>query len=154
KSKTSKFGIAFADCELASEILDGDYTIRCRVGPVESSTTVAVRKYVLPKFKLAIDFDQAYYQPGQKVNAVVSAGYVFGEPVVGGRVEIELRRGDINGPVLAKTAQETGADGKSAFEFVLPDKSQFGSGDSQITLTAFCRDTAGQQQARTATRVV
>ncbi|TPW00608.1 MAG: hypothetical protein FD125_3048, partial [bacterium] len=40
KDLTSKFGIAAIDCPLASEIIEGPYTIACRVGDTESKQTV------------------------------------------------------------------------------------------------------------------
>ena len=51
-SQTSKFGIAATDCALASEILEGPYTIQCKTGDTDSKLTVDVKKYVLPKFKV------------------------------------------------------------------------------------------------------
>src|SRR5262249_42739758 len=76
---TSKFGIASAECPLASEILEGRYEIDCKLGDTSSRRSVEVKKYALPKFKVDVTLDQPYYHPGQKVKATVQADYFFGK---------------------------------------------------------------------------
>src|SRR5262249_4216173 len=68
---TSKYGITSLDCPLASEIIEGPYIIACRVGDTESRLSVEVKKYVLPKFKVGVELDRPYYQPGQAVRCSV-----------------------------------------------------------------------------------
>src|SRR5262249_33044805 len=70
---TSPYGIAWADCPLASEIIEGPYQIACKVGDTESRLTVEVKKYVLPKFKVEVAGLKPYYQPGEKVTGTVHA---------------------------------------------------------------------------------
>src|SRR5205807_1332332 len=81
---TSKYGIASAECPLASEILEGDYDIKCQIGNTISRRIINVNKYVLPKFKVDVTLDQPYYQPGQKIKGMVRADYFFGKPVADG----------------------------------------------------------------------
>src|SRR5262245_32409614 len=163
---TSKFGIASIDCPLATEIIEGPYTIACKVGDTESKRTVEVKKYVLPKFKVAVELDQPYYQPGQKVKGAVHADYFFGKPVAGGSAEIELKPIDVSqGEPSDKKGEPpdlfrrvtTDQTGKASFEFVLP-KSLVGreqdSGDARFTLQVTVTDTAGQKQTKTESRVV
>ncbi len=87
---TSRYGIASADCPLADEIVQGTYRIDCRVGDTTSATAVEVKKHVLPKFKIAIDADRPFYQPGEMLKGTVQADYFFGKPVANATVRVDL----------------------------------------------------------------
>src|SRR5262249_50254696 len=43
----SRFGIAAAECPLASELIEGIYTVTCTMGETKSRLMVLVQKYVL-----------------------------------------------------------------------------------------------------------
>ncbi len=94
-SPTSRFGIASADCPLAGELIEGNYHVDCRVGETTSRATVEVRRYVLPRFKVALTLDQPYYQPGQVIKGRVQADYVFGKPVADGVVNVAIEATDV-----------------------------------------------------------
>src|SRR5262249_48907008 len=98
--KTSAFGITAAECELASEVLEGTYNVQCKVGDTESRRSVEVMKYVLPKFKIDAKFDRPYYQPGDTVRCTLAAAYFFGKPVAGGQVEVAVRTTDTEARTL------------------------------------------------------
>ena len=60
-TQTDKFGIASAEFDLADEVNLGAYHLRALIGDPDSPSTTAevtlnVERYVLPKFKVAIDF--------------------------------------------------------------------------------------------------
>ena len=85
---TDNFGVASAEFTLADEVNLGTYHIRTKQG--ESSAAelaVNVERYVLPKFRVAIEFDSKNgkpkrdYRPGDHVTGVVKANYFFGKPV-------------------------------------------------------------------------
>ena len=102
---SSKFGIASSDCALATEIIEGPYTIECSVGETSSKRTVTVEKYVLPKFKVAVSLDKSFYGPGDEVRCRIQSDYFFGKPVVGGTVRIEARgrrRADVRDRVAGR----------------------------------------------------
>ena len=183
---------------------------------------------MLPKFKIAVELDEPYYQPGQKVRGTLSARYFFGKPVENGEVEVDVQAGEI-GPItagrsllpggtdhveapggeiganaphpsplpegegnqklpspsgreagdegarfpspsgrgaggeggdplkIAHTLVRTDSSGMARFEFVLPP-SLVGrpqdSGDARFLLTATVRDSAGQKQSATVSRIV
>jgi hypothetical protein len=157
KAKTSKYGITAADCPLAGEILEGPYSITARVGDVQSKLTVTVKKYVLPKFKVNIDLDRPFYQPGQKVRGTVQADYFFGQPVANGAVTIEVKT--VPEQLNLLTKQQVTADGKghARFEWDLPDnlvgREQEGE-DARFSFQVTVRDSAGQKHARTVSRLV
>jgi len=154
---TSRFGIASADCPLAGEILEGPYQVRCELGDATSSLTVEVKKYVLPKFKIALELDEPYYQPGQKVRGTLSARYFFGKPVDRAEVEIEVRAADVTPEKIAQTTVQTDSSGMARFEFIVP-RSLVGrpqdSGDARISVNATVRDSGGQKQSASVSRVV
>ncbi len=100
---TSRFGIASADCPLATEIIEGAYQIDCRVGDTTSSRTVEVQKYVLPKFKIDIELDKPYYAPGRLVKGDIEARYFFGKPVVDGQATIQAFSSDAGSNELYNT---------------------------------------------------
>jgi uncharacterized protein YfaS (alpha-2-macroglobulin family) len=154
---TSKYGIASADCPLASEILEGRYDIDCKIGDTSSKRSVEVKKYVLPKFKVDVALDQPYYLPGQKVKGTVRADYFFGKPVADGTLEIEATASDVGKKTLAKFDKKTDKDGKAELDFTLP-RELIGrpqdSGDARFSLTATVTDTAGQSYEKTLSRIV
>lgn len=144
---SSKFGIASCTCLLATEVNEGDYTLACKVGDTESRRTVKVQKYVLPKFKIDVEFDKPYYRPGQTVTATVRARYFFGKPVDGGQVDVQVD----NRTLQAKTD----ADGKATVSFPVPPLlAHDASGEAQLSLKVSVADAADQTQTKTASRHV
>lgn len=152
---TSRYGLASADCPLATEILHGAYTAVCRIGQTESRQTLEVKPYVLPKFKTDLSLDRPFYQPGQNVLLSVKTHYFFGKPVVGAKVEVEAFTTDATDLRLATLSASSDATGSANIHFKLPGTligSPGNSGDARILLTAKVRDSAGQEQ--TASRFV
>lgn len=154
---TSKYGIASTDCPLATEINEGEYRIECQVGQTTQERTVKVEKYVLPKFKVSISLDKPFYAPGEQVTGSVQADYFFGKSVVDGKVEIDVRETDVESRVIDKISATTDANGNAEFDFQLPTQMtgrEQDGGDARFTLVAAVADTAGQQYARAASRIV
>ena len=154
---TSRFGIAAIDCPLATEINEGAYQIQSKVGDTSSQMTVEVKKYVLPKFKINVDLDRPYYEPGQKVRGTISARYFFGKPVRDGEIEIDVASAVFAANSFAHLTARTDASGIAKFEFVLPDTlagRPQDSGDSRFDLHATLRDAAGQKQSANVSCVV
>ena len=155
---TSRFGISSADCPLADEILEGAYQVRCELGDTTSTITVEVKKYVLPKFKIAVELDEPYYQPGQKVRGTLSARYFFGKPV-----RRTARSRSRSWPTTSRRATSPGrrpktdARGTAPFEFVLPPslvgRPQDG-GDARFHAHSHRADSAGQKQSASVSRIV
>ncbi|MGP0062849.1 MAG: MG2 domain-containing protein, partial [Isosphaeraceae bacterium] len=156
-SPTSRYGISSADCPMADELIEGNYQVDCRVGAATGRTTVEVRRYVLPRFKVALTLDRPYYQPGQPVKGRVQADYVFGKPVAEGSVTVTLKTADIATKALRTVELRTDGKGTAAFELPLPatliGREQDG-GSARVSVTATVRDPAGQAQERSEARVV
>jgi uncharacterized protein YfaS (alpha-2-macroglobulin family) len=154
---TSKFGIAAIDCPLASEIIEGPYTIACQLGDANSQITVEVKKYVLPKFKVDVTLDQPYYQPGQKVQGKVHAQYFFGKPVVDAEADIKVINNDMGANMARELRVRTDKTGGANFDFILSDMAvgtEQNSGDARFHLDIALTDSAGQKQSKRVSRTI
>src|ERR1700722_4480460 len=95
-TQTDKFGIASAEFSLADEVNLGTYHLRAVMGGNTAEIALNVEKYVLPKFKVAIDLADKTkhgYRPGEHVTGSVHANYFFGKP---------LSNAEVPGPVSGK----------------------------------------------------
>jgi uncharacterized protein YfaS (alpha-2-macroglobulin family) len=117
----SKFGIASADFDLASEVNMGAYTVRATLESGTAERKVEVKRYVLPKFKVTATTDRKYYLPGEKVTGKVQADYFFGKPVSGGNVMVKCSTFVVDQQQFAELAGKTDETGLHKFEFDLPD---------------------------------
>ncbi len=154
---TSKFGIASADCPLATEIIEGPYEIECRVGDTTSTRTVEVQRYVLPKFKVAVTLDKPFYQPGQQVSGTIQSDYFFGKPVAGAAVAIEVRAADVSSFEIASIQEKSDDTGRASFRFALPDRlvgREQDAGNARFQLAVKVTDTAGQTHSTGVSRIV
>jgi alpha-2-macroglobulin-like protein len=154
---TSRYGIASADCPLADEILLGTYRIECQIGDTTSGSAVEVKKYVLPKFKLAVDADRPYYQPGESISGTVQADYFFGKPVADAAVRLELASAKDGEKAVDTVAVRTDKNGRAAFSIHIPPSlAQVAEAAEEVPfrMTATVVDSAGQTESRTLCRVV
>ena len=87
-TQTDKFGIASAEFALADEVNLGTYHLRALMDDGAGATTAEmalnVERYVLPKFKVAVEFagkdaSKHGYRPGDHVTGTVRANYFFGK---------------------------------------------------------------------------
>jgi len=87
---TSRFGIASTDWTIPENTRLGDYRIWVGIdgGDDETSQQVRISRYELPNFKVNVDLDQKFYLPGQNATATVKADYLFGQPVLRGKVRV------------------------------------------------------------------
>jgi anti-sigma factor RsiW len=154
---TSRYGIASADCPLADEIVQGTYRIDCRVGDTTSATAVEVKKHVLPKFKIVLDADRPFYQPGEMVKGSVQADYFFGKPVGNATVRVDLAPESSGGAAVDPLTLRTNLAGRAEFSLQIPQSTirpQQEGDDASIGLRATVVDSAGQTESRTISRVV
>ena len=141
--RTSRYGIASTDCQLAREIAEGAYTLACKVGDSESRLRLDVRKYVLPKFKIDVRTDRTFYQPGDKVHLTVQADYFFGKPVAEAAVTLEVR-GASQAP--QSFSLKTDAQGDASMDYAIPGDPA-NAADMRLSFTATVTDSAGQKQS-------
>src|SRR5262249_24102456 len=118
--KTSEYGIASLDFQLADEVNMGEYQIRATLGDQEARKTVTVKKYVLPKFKSELTADKRYYMPKETIQADLQSDYFFGKPVAGSKVEVKASTFDVQFRDFQKWEGKTNENGHAKFEIKLP----------------------------------
>ncbi len=119
--KTSEFGIASVDFQLADEVNMGDYQLRAIAGGVRAEKTVQVKRYVLPKFKVEVKADKTFYLPKEKVTVDLQSDYFFGKPVANSKIEVTASTFDVAFKEFSKWKGMTDANGHAKFEIQLPD---------------------------------
>jgi len=121
---SNDFGLASADLVLGRDINMGVYTIRALRQEGDQITTsekkVTVKRYVLPKFKVELQTDTDYYQPGAQVNGVVQALYLFGKPVSLAGITIEAYTYDVGFELFQTMNGQTDESGFFSFTLSLP----------------------------------
>ncbi|NLH49483.1 MAG: hypothetical protein GX444_12920 [Myxococcales bacterium] len=149
KILTDEFGILHADFPLADEVNMGVYQIHALVGETKAEKTVEVKRYVLPKFKVAIEGDRQWYLPGAVIKGTLKADYIFGKPVNGGTVTVEGLATIVGVETFATIQGKTDNQGRFAFELKLPDTlvgREVDQGKARVQLHATVTDPAGHAQ--------
>jgi len=151
KLQTSGFGLAAADFTLADQVNLGEYRVKVTVGDTESERVVNVKRYRLPKFKIGLETERGYYGPGDTVEGELDAQYTWGEPVVGGKVELVAADFVDTLKPFATVSGVTEASGR--YSFRIPLKDHFVGqartrGDATVSLEAKVTDAAGHVQKR------
>ncbi|HEX6044068.1 MAG TPA: alpha-2-macroglobulin family protein, partial [Pyrinomonadaceae bacterium] len=87
---TSRFGVASTDWPIPENTRLGEYRILVGVegGDDQASQNVRISRYELPNFKVNVDLDRKFYLPGQDATVTVRADYLFGQPVLRGKVRV------------------------------------------------------------------
>ena len=93
--KTSEFGIASVDFQLADEVNLGDYHLRAVSDGLRAEKTVQVKRYVLPKFKVEVKADKTFYLPKETVKIDLQSDYFFGKPVANSKIEVTASTFDV-----------------------------------------------------------
>jgi hypothetical protein len=152
--KTSEYGIASVDFQLADEVNMGDYQVRALLGNNEARKTVAVKKYVLPKFKNEVTADKRYYLPKETIHADLQTDYFFGKPVAGGKVTVKASTFDVAFKDFQTWQGKTDDKGHTKFEIKLPDYfvgQPLAKGDAIVKLEIKVTDTADHSETITRT---
>jgi uncharacterized protein YfaS (alpha-2-macroglobulin family) len=147
--RTSEYGIATVDFQLADEVNMGDYHVRAILGAVQADKTVAVKKYVLPKFKSDVKADKRFYQPKETIHGDLQTDYFFGKPVAGGKVKITASTFDVQFKPFQTWEGKTDAKGHVKFEIKLPDYfvgQPLQKGDALVKLEVKVTDTADHSE--------
>ncbi len=147
KGKTNAYGIAFARFRLATEVNMGTYKVKATVGETATEKAVTVDRYTLPKFKVEVALERAFYLVGEKVTGTVTARYFFGKPVAGGDVKLTFYTFDVEFTPFAVVSGQTDPEGLFPFEVQLPDYlvgQSLEQGKAIVRVVAEVTDTAGQ----------
>ena len=160
-TQTDLFGVASAEFGLADEVNLGTYHLRALLAEADAGTSknaeiaLNVERYVLPKFKVAVDFTNAKakhgYRPGDHVTGTVLATYFFGKPVDGAVVTVKASTVDVAVNELGAVEGKTDADGVSHFDLRLPDYfagRPLSQGAARVLVEATVKDSAAHSQTR------
>jgi hypothetical protein len=143
--RTSDYGIAALDFQLADEVNMGDYHVRALLGDYQADKTVAVKRYVLPKFKVKLTAAKPYYLPKETVHAEVQVDYFFGKPVAAGKIQVSASTFDVQFRQFQTWEGKTDAQGHATFDIQLPDYfvgQPLQKGNALVRLEAKLTDTA------------
>jgi A-macroglobulin TED domain/Alpha-2-macroglobulin family/MG2 domain/A-macroglobulin receptor binding domain/Alpha-2-macroglobulin bait region domain/Carboxypeptidase regulatory-like domain len=160
---TDKFGIASAEFGLADEVNLGAYHLRALMSEADaaptntSEITLNVERYVLPKFKVAVDLAgkdnkaSRGYRPGDHVTGTVHANYFFGKPVDGGEITVKASSMDVSVFDVGSVQGKTDRDGAYHFDLKLP--SYFAGrpltqAAARVLIEATVKDSAGHAETR------
>ena len=161
--RTDAYGIASAEFGLADEVNLGTYHLRALMDGGEAgarnSAEIAlnVERYVLPKFKVAVDFagqdekTKHGYRPGDHVTGTVRANYFFGKAVDAGDVTVKASGMDVS--VFEVGSAEGKTDGEGAYRFDLRLPRYFAGrplnqGAAHVLIEATVKDSAGHSETR------
>jgi hypothetical protein len=149
--KTSEYGIAAADFDLAEEVNSGEFRVRACLAEARAERSVTVEPFVLPKFKVGLTADKGYYLRGEVVHADVQADYFFGKPVAGAAVRVRAALGPAEGREFQTWKGATDAAGHARLEVRLPERCpelQPG-GEVSVRLTVEVTDSASHKETTT-----
>src|SRR5262249_14488671 len=119
--KTSEYGIAAVDFQLADEVNMGQYQIRAILGNQTAQKSVEVQKYALPKFKVELKPDKKFYMPKETIQLDVQSDYFFGKPVAQSKIKVTASTFDVQFRQFKELNGTTDANGHAKFEIQLPD---------------------------------
>jgi hypothetical protein len=157
-TQTDAFGISSAEFGLADEVNLGTYHLRARLDGAESSAAeiaLNVERYVLPKFKVAVEFPKEErrrgYRPGEHVTGTIRANYFFGKAVDDAEVNVKASAMDVAVFDAGSVHGKTDADGAWRFDLKLP--SYFAGrpldhGAARVLVEATVKDSAGHSETR------
>ncbi len=162
-TQTDEFGIASAEFGLATEVNLGTYHLRALLGEAGAAPTnqaeiaLNVERYVLPKFKVAIDFagkdnqTKRGYRPGDHVTGTVRANYFFGKAVEDGEITVKASSLDVSEFEVGSQQGKTGPDGAYAFDLQLPAYfagRPLSQGAARVLIEATVKDSSGHAETR------
>lgn len=163
KTRTDQFGIASTEFQLASEVNLGTYHLRALLGEpggeAANSAEIAlhVQKYVLPKFKVQLDFTSKNdkkkhgYRPGDHVIGTVQANYFFGKALDGAEVSLKATGMDVTTFEAASVQGKTDRDGAYHFNLRIPSYlagRPLHQGAARLLVEATVKDSASHRETR------
>jgi A-macroglobulin complement component/alpha-2-macroglobulin family protein/carboxypeptidase family protein/MG2 domain-containing protein/A-macroglobulin receptor len=161
-TESDKFGIASTEFGLADEVNLGTYHLRALMGEADAPTNTAeialnVERYVLPKFKVAVDFaggdkrTKRGYRPGDHVTGTVHANYFFGKPVDDGEITVKASTMDVAIVEVGSVHGKTDHEGTYHFDLKLPTYfagRPLSQGAARVLVEATVKDSAAHAETR------
>src|ERR1019366_6949119 len=147
---------------LADEVNLGAYHLRALMGDAQAPANTAeitlnVERYVLPKFKVDVEFTEKDskprrdYRPGDHVTGTVRANYFFGKPVDHAEITVKASSMDVAVFEAASATGKTDADGAYRFDLKLPSYfagHPLSQGSARALVEATVKDSAAHAETR------
>jgi A-macroglobulin TED domain/Alpha-2-macroglobulin family/A-macroglobulin receptor binding domain/MG2 domain/Alpha-2-macroglobulin bait region domain/Carboxypeptidase regulatory-like domain len=158
--RTDAYGVASTEFTLADEVNLGTYHLRALMdGETRNTAELAldVQRYVLPKFKVALDFagddkkTRHGYRPGDHVTGTVRANYFFGKAVDSAEVTLKASTMDVGIVEVGSAEGKTDGDGAWHFDVALPRYfagRPLSQGAARVLFQATVKDGAGHSETR------
>ncbi len=161
-TQTDPYGLASAEFGLADEVNLGTYHLRAILGnaaeapPTSSEIALQVDRYVLPRFKVAVDLSgkdtksKRGYRPGDHVTGTVRANYFFGKSV-DGEIMVKASGFDVARFDAGTSTARTDNDGAFHFDIRIPDYfagRSLNQGVARVLIEATVKDSAGHSESR------
>lgn len=147
---SSAYGVTSLDFALDALAPSGDYILTAALGATESSRSVEVKPYTLPRFEIIFSPDKPFYLPGDTATGRIDARYFFGKPVAGGQVTMRgtVTVDDVTEQVLEITGV-TDDEGVFAYEFTVPTtfSGRLNNRKATVDLTIAVVDTANHRES-------
>jgi len=150
KTRTDSFGVAWSRFQLAGRGCHGTYSVQAKVDVPNGDDIVAqkrvkVYRYQLPRFKIGFGLKQAYVEPGKTLVAKITARYLTGKPVPGGRVLVRIYN---HHSLLTSVTARTRPDGSYLLRWKIPPRFLKGRATGTLHLKAVIHDPAGHRRQR------
>jgi hypothetical protein len=155
---TDRFGVAPAEFGLADEVNLGTYHLRVAMaGGGDRELALNVERYVLPKFKVAVDFAgqdnkaRHGYRPGDHVTGTIRVNYFFGKPVDEAQITVKATGMDVAMFDAGHVEGKTDRDGAYRFDIALPTYfagRPLSQGAAKVLVEATVKDSAGHSETR------
>jgi hypothetical protein len=158
-TNTDAYGIGSAEFALADEVNLGTYHMRALLDDGHNTSEIAlqVERYVLPKFKVAVELTgreakaKHGYRPGDHVTGTVRANYFFGKPVDSADVSVKASAMDVSVFEAGSAQGNADNDGTYRFDLTLPNyfagRAQ-NHGAARVLIEATVKDKAGHSESR------
>jgi A-macroglobulin TED domain/Carboxypeptidase regulatory-like domain/Alpha-2-macroglobulin family/MG2 domain/A-macroglobulin receptor binding domain/Alpha-2-macroglobulin bait region domain len=156
-TQTDTYGVASAEFALADEVNLGTYHLRALMDSNTAEIALNVERYVLPKFKVAVEFTgkdnhaKRGYRPGDHVTGTVRANYFFGKPVDGAEISVKGSVMDVAMVDAGSALGKTDGDGVYRFDLALPAYFAglpLNHGTARVLIEATVKDSAGHAETR------
>ncbi len=154
-TQTDGFGVASAEFVLADEVNLGAYHLRARMDTNTEELALNVERYVLPKFKVAVEFagsDKRHgYRPGDHVTGTVRANYFFGKAVEDAEITVKASGMDVAKFEAGSVQGKTDREGVYHFDLRLPTYfagRPLSQGAARLLVEATVKDSAEHSESR------
>ena len=156
-TQTDAYGVASAEFGAGRRSQPGHLSPARPDGLEYAEIALNVERYVLPKFKVAVEFAgkdnhaKRGYRPGDHVTGTVRANYFFGKAVDGVEITVKASAMDVAMVDAGSTRGKT--DGDGAYKFDLPLPAYFAGlplnhGTARVLIEATVKDSAGHAETR------